>query len=164
MKSEKTMTLEECLLKIEPVSGEAMSLAKKQWDNIAKPLHGLGKLEDLIISVAGITGSADISIQKKILVPFCADNGVVAEGVSQTGQEVTAIVAENFSKQATSAAIMCEQAGVTLHPIDVGMAVDVASAEKRKFFYGTQDFLKEPAMSREHTISLIEIGDRKSVV
>ena len=71
MKSEKTMTLEECLLKIEPVSGEATSLAKKRWDNIAKPLHGLGKLEDLIISVAGITGSADISIQKKILVPFC---------------------------------------------------------------------------------------------
>ncbi len=37
---------------------------------------------------------------------MCADNGVVEEGVTQTGQEVTAIVAENFLKGATSVCAM----------------------------------------------------------
>ncbi len=58
---------------------------------------------------------------------FCADNGVVAEGVTQTGQEVTAIVADNFTKGATSVCIMAEIAGVDVLPVDIGMAVDVAS-------------------------------------
>ena len=45
---------------------------------------------------------------------MCADNGVVAEGVTQTGQEVTAIVAENFTRRATSVCLMAEIAGADL--------------------------------------------------
>ena len=40
---------------------------------------------------------------------MCADNGVVEEGVTQTGQEVTAIVAENFLRYDTSVGVMCKQ-------------------------------------------------------
>ena len=47
---------------------------------------------------------------------MCADNGVVAEGVTQTGQEVTAIVAENFTKKETSVCLMSEVAGVEAVP------------------------------------------------
>ena len=61
---------------------------------------------------------------------MCADNGVVAEGVTQTGQEVTAIVAENFTRRATSVCLMAEIAGTDLFPVDIGMAVDVTSSDK----------------------------------
>ena len=90
------MTLEEALSKIQPLDGKAEEEAEKRWHSIAKPLHSLGKMETLVTQIAGITGSADIDIRKKALVAMCADNGVVEEGVTQTGQEVTAIVAENF--------------------------------------------------------------------
>ena len=57
---------------------------------------------------------------------MCADNGVVEEGVTQTGQDVTAAVADNFTKGNTSVCIMSKVAGVDLFPIDIGMAVDVS--------------------------------------
>ena len=97
------MTFEEAVKNIRPADRDAMENAQKRWNSIAKPLHSLGKMETLVIRIAGITGSADIDIRKKALVAMCADNGVVEEGVTQTGQEVTAIVAENFLSGDTSA-------------------------------------------------------------
>ena len=118
------MTLEETLQKIHPLDEEAMEISRKRWDSIAKPLHSLGKMEDLVVQIAGITGSPDMNLKKRALVAMCADNGVVEEGVTQTGQEVTAIVAENFLTGDTSACTMCRQCGTDVYPVDVGMAVD----------------------------------------
>ena len=77
------MTLEETLAQIKPLDKNAMDVAAKRWDSIAKPLHSLGKMEKLVIQIAGITGNPDMKIQKRALVPMCADNGVVEEGVTQ---------------------------------------------------------------------------------
>ena len=49
------MTLQETIEQIHPLSKEAMVRAKAHWDGIAKPLHSLGKLEDVLIQIAGIT-------------------------------------------------------------------------------------------------------------
>lgn len=69
------MTLEETLAQIKPLDKNAMDVAAKRWDSIAKPLHSLGKMEKLVIQIAGITGNPDMKIQKRALVPMCADNG-----------------------------------------------------------------------------------------
>ena len=92
------MTLEETLKQIKPLNEEKMKTARRRWDSIAKPLHSLGKMEDLITQIVGITGDEKVDLGKKALVAMCADNGVVEEGVTQTGQEVTAIVADNMTK------------------------------------------------------------------
>ena len=75
---------------------------------------------------------------------LCADNGIVAEGVTQTGQEVTAIVAENFTKGAASTNIMAEVAGVDIFPVDIGMATDVPglTVGEKKVARGTKNFAK----------------------
>ena len=78
-------------------SGRAMKEAKSRWDHVAKPLNSLGLLEDAVVQIAGIQGTSQISVEKKALIIMCADHGVVEEGVTQTGQEVTAIVTENFA-------------------------------------------------------------------
>ena len=93
---------------------------------------------------------------------MCADNGVVAEGVTQTGQEVTAIVAENFSRHETSACLMAEVAGVDIYPVDIGMITDVKNVTRKneKTAYGTKNFAKEPAMTREQLWQAIETGIR----
>ena len=152
--------LEQVIRQIRPLDEHAMEQAKKQWNSIAKPLHSLGKLEEHIIRIAGITGNPDVKIEEKALIVMCADNGVVEEGVTQTGQEVTAIVAENFTRRATSTCLMAELAGVDLYPVDIGMAVDVPAVTRPeyKIMNGTKDMLLEPAMTREQAANAVLTG------
>ena len=152
------MTLEEAKKQIRPVDQEAVCAEQKRWDSIAKPLHSLGKMEKIVMQIAGITGSADVRLDKRALVAMCADNGVVEEGVTQTGQEVTAIVAENFLKGDTSACVMCRQCGTDVFPVDVGMASDTKVPSDLKVMMGTRNMTKEPAMTYEEAVQGIEAG------
>ena len=61
----KYSTLEETLAAITPLDKKAMETAQKRWDSIAKPLHSLGKLETLLIQIAGITGNPDIDFSRR---------------------------------------------------------------------------------------------------
>lgn len=142
---------------IQELDQHAMDISKKKWDSIAKPLHSLGKLEDNLIQIAGMTGSAAIDVRKKALVIMCADNGVVEEGVTQSGQEVTALVAENFLSCQATAAILCRQTGADVIPVDIGMVTDT-KVVNRKIAYGTKNLAKEPAMTREEAICALETG------
>lgn len=151
------MTLEEAIRQMGPVDRETEQKAQKRWDSIAHPLHSLGRLEDVVIQMAGITGDFNVKKPKKALVIMCADHGVVAEGVTQTGQEVTAIVAENFLNEKATAAILCRQTGADIYPIDIGIARDTCIINK-KIAYGTKNMAEEPAMTREETIRAIETG------
>lgn len=153
------MTLE-MYTNIKPADVASIEEAKARWMSVAKPLFSLGKLEEAVIKMAGIKGTSVYSLDKKGLIIMCADNGVVEEGVTQTGQEVTAIVADNFTKEAASVAIMCKTAGVDVIPVDIGMVTDVASVTKLEYkvAYGTKNFAKEPAMTREQVLQAIEIG------
>lgn len=153
------MTLDEILDNIGPLDIDAMEQAQKKWNSIAKPLHSLGKLEEHIIRIAGISGDARVHIDKKALIVMCADNGVVEEGVTQTGQEVTAIVAENFLTGNTSASIMCRKAGVELFPIDIGMSRKTKVPDY-KIAYGSKNMAKGPAMTREEAVQAVMTGIR----
>lgn len=152
------MKIKECLNLIQPLDREACLACEKRWDSIAKPLKSLGKMETNLIQIAGIQRTSKIRLQKKALVVMCADNGVVAEGVTQTGQEVTAIVAENFLDERSCAAIMCKDTGTDIFPVDIGMVEDTPRVEKRKIAYGTKNMAKEPAMTREEAIRALEVG------
>lgn len=152
--------LDQIKSQIKPADTASMDRARARWMSIAKPLFSLGKLEDAVIKMAGIKGTDDYELKKKGLIIMCADNGVVSEGVTQTGQEVTAIVADNFTKNATSVCAMCNVAGVDIFPIDIGMVADVPSVTKpgQKIAYGTKNFAIEPAMTREEVLRAIQVG------
>ena len=152
------MTLEEAIAKIKPLDHNAMEIAQKRWDSIAKPLHSLGKLETLLIQIAGITGNAEVDLSRRGLIAMCADNGVVEEGVTQTGQEVTAIVAENFLKYDTSVGVMCKQNQEEIFPVDMGMVKYTKVRTDHKIAYGTQNMTKGPAMTREQAVKGLEAG------
>lgn len=151
------MTLEEAKKKIQKPDEQAKELCRRRWDSIAKPLHSLGKLEDYFVKIAGMTGSSQITLQKKALVVMCADNGVVEEGVTQTGQEVTALVTENFMKKQATSSVLCQMTGADIVPVDIGVAVDT-SVMNRKIAYGTKNMTKGPAMSRSQALQAIETG------
>ena len=152
------MVLQEIRELIKSPDREAASRCRVRWNAIAKPLGGLGELEEYIVRIAGIRRTEKVDIRKKALVIFCADNGVVEEGVSQTGQEVTAVVAENFCDGRSCASLMCRRAGADLFPVDVGMAVDTPHVEKRKCRRGTANMTKGPAMTRREAAFAVDAG------
>lgn len=152
------MTLEETIAQIQPLNEKMMETARRRWDSIAKPLHSLGKMEDLITQIVGITGEPNVDISKKALVAMCADNGVVEEGVTQTGQEITALVSNGFLAGTTTVCAMCRECGVDVHPVDVGIATDTNVRTDLKVAYGTKNMTKGPAMTREEAIKGIEAG------
>ena len=94
MNQKQTVSLEIVLKGITTTDKEAVTAAKAHWDRVAKPLNSLGVLEEDICRIAGVKRREGFSLDKKCIVIMCADNGIVEEGVTQTGQEVTAIVAE----------------------------------------------------------------------
>jgi nicotinate-nucleotide--dimethylbenzimidazole phosphoribosyltransferase len=158
----RDLTLEVIRSRIIPADVKSMEAAKRRWMSVAKPLFSLGKLENAVIKIAGMKGSAEFSLKKRGLIIMCADNGVVNEGVTQTGQSVTAVVADNFTKGEASVAIMSEISGADLFPVDVGMVTDVPSVTKKelKTSYGTRNMAKEPAMTRDEVWHTIITGIR----
>lgn len=154
------MTLDQVIAGITPADTAAMERAKARWDSIAKPLGSLGALEEAVIRIAGMTGSADVDISKRAVVVMCADNGVVAQGVTQTGQEVTAIVAENMSTGDTSVCAMARSAGAEVVPVDIGTAVPLTGARivQRCVRRGTADMTQGPAMSRGEAVQAVLTG------
>lgn len=152
---------------IAPADTEAMEAAGRRWNSIAKPIGSLGVLEQDIIKIAGMTGRPEhIGLDKTALAIMCADHGVVAEGVTQTGQEVTRIVAENFTKGNTAAVMMCRASGTDVFPVDIGMLGEAQEADEarpfvlldRKVSCGSKNIVKEPAMSRKQCMYALFSG------
>lgn len=158
------MKLEERLVGIGPLNQAAMEDARRRWNRVAKPLYSLGLLEDAVVTIAGIQGSNQVDIRKKALIIMCADNGIVEEGVTQTGQEVTAVVTENFTRGNACVCIMAERAGVDVYPVDIGVARDLEDCGNRhplvskKIAYGTKNFRKEEAMTEREARAAIDVG------
>ncbi|SET03420.1 nicotinate-nucleotide--dimethylbenzimidazole phosphoribosyltransferase [[Clostridium] polysaccharolyticum] len=152
--------LEKLQSNVKPLDKLAMKVSKEHWDHIGKPIEGLGKLEDLIIQIAGIQGTEQVNIEKKAVVVMCSDNGVVEEGVTQTDQEVTALVTENFGKGIASVNVMAKASGAYVFPVDIGVARDInqEGVLNKKIAYGTKNMAKGPAMTKEQAIRAIQTG------
>lgn len=154
------MTLEETLSAIHPVDPAVEDAAWAHWDAIAKPLRALGLLEEAVVRMAGIQNTVDVRINKRAVVAMCADNGVVEEGVTQTGQEVTAIVAENMTRHDTSVCQMASVAHADVVPVDVGIyrPVEGPGMVQKCVRRSTRNMTKEPAMTREEARQAIQAG------
>ncbi|MCP1102169.1 nicotinate-nucleotide--dimethylbenzimidazole phosphoribosyltransferase [Aequitasia blattaphilus] len=154
------MKIDEIEKKISEADQESMEAAGHRWKTVAKPLDSLGKLEEAVIRIAGMKKCANFTLDRRGLIIMCGDNGIVQEGVTQTGSEVTAIVANNFTKGTASVCIMGKLAGVDIFPIDIGMNVDVPSLTQKEYkvAYGTRNFLVEPAITREEVERAISVG------
>lgn len=145
---------------IEPPDEAAARQVQANWDRVSKPIDGLGKFERIAARIGAIQGSDEVRIARRCILILCADNGVVEEGVSQTGQEVTAAVAEGMGRQETSVGLMAAQEGVDTIPVDVGIAREepIPGVLSRKVRCGTRDFLREPAMTRDETVRAVRTG------
>ena len=154
------MKLEEYIGQIRPFNQKAADAAWDWWDSLCKPLRGMGMLEEMIVQLAGIYGTEKIDSLNPVVIIMGADNGVVAEGVSQTGSEVTAQVLENMGDRISSVCIMSRVEGLEVIPVNIGMFTDGKHPRiwNRPVRYGTGNIAKEPAMTREEADRAIVTG------
>lgn len=143
---------------IKKVDSQIVENSKKQWDGIAKPLEGLGLMEALVSKIAGAQNKIDVNIDKKAVVVFCADNGVVKQGISQVDSSVTANIVKSINQGTSSVAVMAKRVGAEVFVYDVGVLTDVEGVTKCKLMYGTNDISVGPAMSRSVAIETINNG------
>ncbi len=149
----------EILRAIPPEDAATRAAAHEHWARLAKPLGGLGALETMIEDAAALTGNEKIDVGRRAVLVLCADNGVVAQGVSQTDQSVTRAVAENLEAHRTSVCRMADAVRCEVVPVDIGMAGEkVEGVLDRRILSGTADFTQGAAMTREQTLSAIEVG------
>ena len=134
--------------------------AKKRWDSIAKPLGSFGELEQMIQKIASVQHTDDVHIDRRTAVIFCADHGVVQEGVTQTGSEVTAICAYSIADGTSNVNAIADSCHADVLAVDIGMLTDVSHPKllRRKVAFGTENFTRKPALTPEQTEKAICIG------
>lgn len=147
-------------IKIEKPDSYTYEKVRKNWDRLAKPLDSLGKFEDITARIGAIHKNASVDISKKAVAAMCADNGIVDEKVSQTGQEVTLAVAKAMANRCSSVCKMAAAAGIDVFPIDIGIASDesVNGLINKKIRKGTCNFTKEPAMTAKEAKRALDTG------
>ena len=147
-------------LEIKPLDEAAMSAARARQAQLAKPPGSLGRLEELSVQLAGITGKVQCTIEKKHLLVFAADNGVVEEGVSSAPQSVTLQQTVNLTRGKTGASVLAMHFGCGITVCDVGVNADIAEKAvlNRKIAYGTKNIAQGPAMTREQAMTAIRTG------
>ncbi|MEF9997687.1 MAG: nicotinate-nucleotide--dimethylbenzimidazole phosphoribosyltransferase [Lachnospiraceae bacterium] len=153
---------EEIIKGIQPLDANAMVNCKARFTQLAKPIYGLGKFEEVFMQIAGITKSSDICLAKKALVVMCADHGVIDEGISQMNSHTTALMADQYNTGKAAACIMAKQAHVDVIPVDIGLKEE-ANIHSVKVMSGTDNIAKGPAMTIEVARETIELGIRIAI-
>jgi nicotinate-nucleotide--dimethylbenzimidazole phosphoribosyltransferase len=133
--------------------------AQATLDRKTKPLGSLGRLEWLAAELCAIQYAALPQTDRKRILLFAGDHGIVAEGVSAYPQEVTAQMVANFAQGGAAICALARQAGAELEIVDVGVAASVEGlALVRKVRAGTRNFAHEPALTPQETEAAIAVG------
>lgn len=155
------MTLDEAVGRIHPVNHESAANAQRRLDRLTKPLGSLGRLEEVAVHYARITGEVKPNIPRGVVFTFAADHGVACEGVSAYPSEVTPQMVLNFLRGGAGVNVLARHTGVEVRVVDIGVAYDFGAVPgliQRKIMHGTNNLLREQAMTRAQAIQALEIG------
>jgi nicotinate-nucleotide--dimethylbenzimidazole phosphoribosyltransferase len=153
--------LNDTIAKIGKPDAEIEQAALERLRNQARPSGSLGVLEPLSARLAGIAGTIDVRLDRKIIVTCAGDHGVVEEGVSLFPQEVTSQMVYNFVNGGASVSVLANHAGAEVRVADIGVNADFEPdlpIFHKKVRKGTANFIKGPAMSRDEAVASIEAG------
>ena len=153
--------LKETIEKIRPVDHTWIERAKKRLNSLTKPVGSLGRLEEFAAQVVAIRQQEMSTLSKKAIFTFAADHGITEEGVSAYPKEVTAQMVFNFLNGGAGINVLSRHAGADVVVVDVGVDYDFGELPElkiRKIRYGSQNFLKGPALKREEAVKALETG------
>jgi nicotinate-nucleotide--dimethylbenzimidazole phosphoribosyltransferase len=168
------MSIETTIANIKPLDQSAMNAAQERQNMLTKPQGSLGRLEEVSIQLAGITGKAIPAIKEKVIITMAGDHGVVAEGVSAFPQEVTPQMVMNFLAGGAAINVLARHIGARVVVVDMGVANDIdlshlgldkpaaqatrPSLLQRRVALGTKNMAVGEAMSRAQAEQSIQSG------
>jgi len=154
--------------RIGPLDDAARAEARWRLDQLTKPPGSLGRLEELVIALAGITGRPDAPVARRHVVVAAADHGVARQGVSAYPSEVTAQMVRNFLAGGAAVNVLAEAVGAAVTVVDVGVATPVADPGegqpqhgrlvRARIRDGTADMTAGPAMQRSEALRAVVAG------
>lgn len=145
---------------ISPADNVAKQKAQARLDILAKPPGSLGGLEEIAVTLAGITGKTNNLLAKRRVIVLAADNGVVEEGVSSAPQSVTAAQTLNILEGVTGVAVLAKVFHAGVEVIDVGICAEVTHPDllDNKIRKGTGNIAKGHAMERDELETALNVG------
>lgn len=164
------MQLKELIKEIQPLDEDAMQSARTRQDTLTKPPGSLGRLEELSVQLAGITGQAIPVITRKVIITMAGDHGVVAEGVSAYPQAVTPQMVLNFLHGGAAINVLARHIGARVVIVDMGIAEEIPPVSDpsrfkadlelivKKIACGTANISHGPAMTREQAVECLRSG------
>jgi nicotinate-nucleotide--dimethylbenzimidazole phosphoribosyltransferase len=153
--------IRELIDRIRPLDVAAMRAARERQDRLTKPQGSLGRLEELAVRLAGITGRPLPHFPRKVVVLLAADHGVAVEGVSAYPREVTAQMVQNFLRGGAAINVLARRVGARVIVADLGVATDLPEHPdllRLKIGYGTHNLSRGPAMTPEAALAAIFAG------
>ena len=152
--------LKNYISQIKNLDADAMAKARAKLDSLVKPPGSLGKLEDIAIRLAGISGKTVYDSGRRCVIIVSSDNGVVEEGVASAPQAVTCGQTLNFTKGLTGVAVLAKQFNTDLIIVDVGINADINNplVRNRKIRKSTWNIAKREAMSHDEAVRAVLTG------
>ncbi|MCK9376372.1 MAG: nicotinate-nucleotide--dimethylbenzimidazole phosphoribosyltransferase [Syntrophobacterales bacterium] len=153
--------LSQIISQIEPLDPTWLETAQARLDSLTKPRGSLGRLEELAARYVAIRREEMPPLDKKRVVVFAADHGVVAEGVSAYPQEVTFQMVYNFLQGGAGINVLGRHTGAQVEVVDIGVNHDFGSVPgliSRKVAYGSRNMAQEPALTREEALRALLVG------
>lgn len=140
---------------------QAMRAARERQNLLTKPPGSLGRLEEISIHMAGITGNSQPSLQHKAVITMAGDHGVVEEGVSAFPAEVTPQMVNNFLNGGAAINVLARQIDARMIVVDMGVAAEFKDHPRllqHKIAPGTNNITRGPAMSEAQALNCLEVG------
>ncbi|TDO98663.1 nicotinate-nucleotide--dimethylbenzimidazole phosphoribosyltransferase [Marinomonas balearica] len=144
-----------------PVSSCLDPDIQQKIDTKTKPPGSLGVLENIASQLSRIQRTVTPSVSNSQMIVFAADHGVVDQGISAFPQEVTPQMVANFLAGGAAVSVFCEQHGVPLKVVDVGVKADIPPHPlliNAKVAYGSEDFMLRAAMTNQQLEQAMEVG------
>lgn len=136
---------------------DIMEACQLYVDNLIKPLHSLGKLEDIAVRMAGAAGEVKPARLPKAVVIFCGDTAV--DGENKTKGELSLAEARLVAAGCGPVSVLARQLGAPVYLIDAGLEKDTDGIDgilAGKCVHGTHR--GSPAMTREEASAAVSLG------
>ena len=148
-------------MKIEPTSTDIKNDIYHKWDLMDKPQNSLGNIEKMVAKYGSMIGNEFPDELKPAMLLMCGDHGIAKYGVSAYPPEVTIQMINGYMRGTAGANVMARHANTDLFVVDVGVNADLTNLKgvrNEKVAWGTEDFTKGPAMSKDQAIKALQAG------
>ncbi|MGN7614240.1 nicotinate-nucleotide--dimethylbenzimidazole phosphoribosyltransferase [Magnetococcales bacterium HHB-1] len=148
---------------IKSPSESMQQAARARQNRLTKPQGALGRLEDLVIQLAGLQNQEKPCVDPARIVVFAADHGIInsTPELSAYPQSVTEEMVKNFSSGGAAISVLAKHLDIQLELVDVGILNDPGPLPKlisQRIAPGTKDFRRGSAMTAQQCNHALKAG------